>query len=50
MTVSQISIGFNERQKKQLDKESDRLGSPISSVVRIAVTEYFEKQEAKKVE
>ena len=45
MAVSQISIGFNERQKKQLKKESDQLGSPIASVVRRAVMEYFQKQE-----
>jgi hypothetical protein len=45
MGISQISIGFNERQKKQLEKERDRLGSPIASIVRMAVVEYFQRQE-----
>jgi len=44
MKIEQISIGFNEKQKKQLDKESQRLGSSIASVVRSIVTEYFEKR------
>lgn len=47
MSISQISVGFNKRQKKQLDKESERLGSSIASIVRMAVVEYFQKQEGK---
>lgn len=47
MGISQISVGFNEKQKKQLDEESNRLGSSIASIVRMAVVEYFQKKEGK---
>jgi predicted DNA-binding protein len=42
--INQISIGFTKEQKEQLDQESNRLGSPISHVVRMAVVEYFQKR------
>ena len=50
MKIEQISIGFNEKQKKLLDEESQRLGSSIASIVRSIITEYFEKREKERHE
>ena len=47
MKINQMSIAFNDKQKQQLRKESKRLGSSIASIVRMAVVEYFQKQERK---
>ena len=41
MLKERILISFNETQSKQLRKESNRLGSSISSIVRMAVVQYF---------
>jgi hypothetical protein len=45
MKRKQFSIGFNETQRKQLEKESKQLGSSIASIIRLAIREYFQKQE-----
>lgn len=45
MKRKQFSIGFNETQRRQLEKESKQLGSSIASIVRLAIREYFQKQE-----
>jgi len=44
MKIGQISIGFNENQKNQLKKESNRLGSSIASIVRLAISDYFQRR------
>lgn len=47
MKKNQMSIAFNKKQKRLLEKESNRLGSSIASIVRLAITDYFQKQEGK---
>jgi hypothetical protein len=41
--MDKIQISFNNKQLKQLRNEKERLGLSIASIVRIAITNYFEK-------
>ena len=41
-----IQISFEEKQLKQLRKESEKLGESIATIVRHAVNDFFIKQEA----
>ena len=40
--MRQIPISFNERQIHLLKKESKRLGLSMGSIVRLAISNYFE--------
>jgi len=42
-----IQLFFEKNQLNNLRNESLRLGSSIASIVRTAITEYFERQVAK---
>ena len=39
-----IQIKFSKTQEQQLRRHSEKLGSSIASVVRLAVTDFFDEQ------
>jgi hypothetical protein len=41
--MDKIQISFNDKQFKLLRNESERLGLSIASIVRLAITQYFEE-------
>jgi len=43
--MKQIPIGFNTKQEENLRKQSEKLGSSIGSIVRLAVNDFFIKLE-----
>ncbi len=43
--MERFQISFNQQQLERLHKESERFGSSVASIVRLAITEYFERQE-----
>ena len=45
MNTHKIMITFTERQMDFIKKESEMLGSSMASVVRRAITEYFQFRE-----
>jgi metal-responsive CopG/Arc/MetJ family transcriptional regulator len=45
--MERFQISFNQQQLERLHRESKRLGgSSVASIVRLAITEYFERQGA----
>ena len=41
MLSERIVISFNEKQAELLREESEKLGSSIASIVRMAIRDYF---------
>lgn len=44
MSKERMLICFNKNQRVRLKEESERLGSSIASVVRMAVMQYFQNE------
>ena len=45
MSNERMLICFNKNQRIKLKEESERLGSSIASVVRMAVMQYFQNRD-----